>query len=55
MGENPNHIYDVGTPAIDNIMTIERLTRANLKVALDFKFYQKNLLVTFHPTTLAAT
>lgn len=52
MGENPSHIFVVGSPGIDQIKRIKLLTREQLEKEIDFAFREKNLLVTFHPVTL---
>ncbi len=52
MGEDPAHIYDVGSPGIDVIRRIEPLEREELEKKLGFIFRKRNLLVTFHPVTL---
>lgn len=52
LGENPEHIYNVGSPGIDNIKKINLLSKQELEEKLAFRFKVKNLLVTFHPVTL---
>lgn len=52
MGENPNHIYNVGYTGIDQIKQLTLLGREQLEQSLQFQFKEKNLLVTFHPVTL---
>lgn len=52
MGENPCHIFCVGSPGIDAIKETSLLSRQELAAALDFTFLDKNLLITFHPVTL---
>lgn len=52
LGENPANIYNVGSPGIDIIHQISLLSKAELETELDFKFRNKNLLITFHPVTL---
>lgn len=52
MGENPEHIYNVGSPGIDYIKRIQLLSRNELEQDIGFQFTEKNLLVTFHPATL---
>ncbi len=52
LGENPQHIFNVGNPAIDRILNIELLEEKRLEELLDFKLLNKNLLITFHPATL---
>jgi len=52
LGENPQHIYNVGSLGIDNIKKLKLLSRKDLEKKLCFKFKRINLLVTFHPATL---
>lgn len=52
LGENPEHVFNVGSPGLDNITRLKLLDRQELERSLDFSFRGKNLLVTFHPVTL---
>jgi UDP-hydrolysing UDP-N-acetyl-D-glucosamine 2-epimerase len=52
LGENPEHIYTVGSPGIDLIKRIRLLNRKELETDIGFSFQEKNLLITFHPATL---
>jgi GDP/UDP-N,N'-diacetylbacillosamine 2-epimerase (hydrolysing) len=52
LGEPPDRVFVVGGLGIDNIKRLHLLDREALEECLDFKFAQKNLLVTFHPVTL---
>ena len=52
LGENPAHIFNVGSPGLDFIKRTTPLVRGELEIALDFRFMERNLLVTFHPVTL---
>lgn len=52
LGENPSHIYTVGSPGIDMIKRVTLLDRKTLEKDLGFTFRKRNLLVTFHPATL---
>lgn len=52
LGENPQHIYNVGSPGIDFIKRVQLLSRNELEQDIAFEFREKNLLVTFHPVTL---
>ena len=52
LGENPDHVYNVGGLGIDSINKLQLLDQNELQNALDFHFYEKNLLITFHPVTL---
>lgn len=52
LGENPEHIFNVGSPGLDFIKRTKLLSLPDLEKSLDFKFKKKNLLITFHPVTL---
>ena len=52
LGEQPEHVFQVGGLGIDNILRLDLLSRSQLEEALDFKLLQRNLLITFHPVTL---
>ncbi len=52
LGENPAHIFNVGSPGIDYIKNSTLLSRDELKAELGITFHDKNILVTFHPATL---
>ncbi|MBI5461121.1 MAG: UDP-N-acetylglucosamine 2-epimerase (hydrolyzing) [Gammaproteobacteria bacterium] len=55
LGEDPRAIFTVGSPGIDNLKDTPLLDRAHLEAALDLRLRARNLLVTFHPSTLEAT
>ncbi len=52
LGENPDYVFLVGSPGIDQIKRLQLLDRDQLEKELNFRFMNKNLLVTFHPVTL---
>lgn len=52
LGENPKNVFNVGALGVENIEKIKLLSREALEEELNFKFGEKNLLVTFHPVTL---
>jgi UDP-N-acetylglucosamine 2-epimerase (non-hydrolysing)/GDP/UDP-N,N'-diacetylbacillosamine 2-epimerase (hydrolysing) len=54
LGEDPRRIFNFGSPGVDYIRRLQRLSRAELERALDFRLRAHNLLVTFHPATLEA-
>lgn len=54
MGEQPQHIFNVGSPGLDYLHRMPLPSREVLQSELDFKFRARNLLVTFHPVTLDA-
>jgi GDP/UDP-N,N'-diacetylbacillosamine 2-epimerase (hydrolysing) len=52
LGEQPDRVFNVGALGIDNIYKLKLLNKKELEDILDFKFFKKNLLITFHPVTL---
>ncbi len=52
LGEQPATVHLVGALGVDAIRKTPLLNRAELEKSLDFKFAEKNLLITFHPVTL---
>jgi len=52
LGEQPEHVFNVGGLGIDNILRLKLLARHELEEALNFKLEKRNLLITFHPVTL---
>ena len=53
MGENPKKVFNVGGLGVDNIKNTSLLSKSELENRLNIKFQRKNLMVTFHPETLA--
>lgn len=53
MGEDPARIHVVGSPGLDHLNRSPLLDRAALEAALGATLGARNLLVTFHPVTLA--
>lgn len=52
LGEDPGHIFNVGSPGLDQIKRLTLLERDELARSLEFRFRPRNILVTFHPVTL---
>jgi GDP/UDP-N,N'-diacetylbacillosamine 2-epimerase (hydrolysing) len=52
LGESPDRVFLVGGLGIDSIKRMKLLDRVALEAAIDFKLGRKNLLITFHSTTL---
>jgi len=52
LGEDPDRIFNVGSPGLDSISRLQLLDRQQLEASLEFRFCRQNLLVTFHPVTL---
>ena len=52
LGEQPDRVFNVGGLGIENIYKLKLLSKKKLQDILNFKFFKKNLLITFHPVTL---
>ena len=52
MGENPNHVYCVGSPGIDFIKRMYYLPRSDMFSKLGLPPAEHNIVVTYHPVTL---
>ncbi|MGZ4953839.1 MAG: UDP-N-acetylglucosamine 2-epimerase [Methylobacter sp.] len=52
LGEQPQYVFNVGAPGLDNIARLQLLDKPQLEQYIDFKLGKRNLLVTFHPVTL---
>lgn len=52
LGEQPDHVFNVGGLGVDNILRLQLLSRIELESSLNFKLAKRNLLITFHPVTL---
>lgn len=52
MGEDPTHVYEVGTVGIDNIVKTTLMSLDELEKSLQFSLGEKYFLVTYHPVTV---
>ena len=52
LGENPNRVFNVGSPGLDNIKNLKLLEREEFEEDIGFKLGSINFLVTYHPVTL---
>ena len=52
LGEQPSNVFNVGALGIENIQKTNFLDKEVLESEMNFKFAERNLLITFHPTTL---
>lgn len=52
MGEQPDRVYNVGAMAIDNIKSLQFMSKEKLEESIGFKFAKKNLLVSYQSPTL---
>lgn len=54
LGENPDYIYNVGSPTIDYLKSINYISRTELAMELGVVFNDLIFVITYHPTTLGA-
>lgn len=52
LGENPNNVYCVGAPGLDNIKKLKLLSKPEVEKLLEFVITDKTVLVTYHPLSL---
>ncbi len=52
LGEHPDRVFVVGGLGVDAITKLKLLDRPTLEASLGFQLGPRNLLVTYHPTTL---
>ncbi|NVC48652.1 UDP-N-acetylglucosamine 2-epimerase [Vibrio diabolicus] len=54
LGENPEHVFNVGAPGIDSIKELKLLSREELSKSIDFDVTDAPyMVVTYHPVTLS--
>jgi UDP-hydrolysing UDP-N-acetyl-D-glucosamine 2-epimerase len=52
LGENPKSVFCVGPLVLDNLLKDDFYNKKEVEELLNFNFFEKNLLITFHPETL---
>lgn len=52
LGEKPENVFNVGGMGVENVKKLNLMSRNDFEKSIDFKLNIKNVLVTFHPTTL---
>tara|TARA_B100001750_G_C15501422_1_gene597433 strand:+ start:1207 stop:2376 length:1170 start_codon:yes stop_codon:yes gene_type:complete len=52
LGENPDRVFCVGPLVLDNLLRDDFYNRKEVEELLNFNFFERNLLITFHPETL---
>ncbi len=52
LGEQPDRVFNVGAPGIENIKKIPLMSKEELEASLGFKLGDKSIEVTYHPVTL---
>lgn len=54
LGEEPNRVFNFGSPGIENIKMLPLLNQEQLKEFIPFEVDKNTLLVTYHPMTLSS-
>ena len=52
LGEQPKTVHNVGALGVENIQKLQLLNKEEFEKSINFNLATKNLLITFHPTTL---
>ncbi len=52
LGENKNTIFVIGDPAVELIQNLKFKTKEEIENEFNFKFLEKNIIVTYHSETL---
>lgn len=52
LGENPENVYNFGEAGLDNMYKLNLLNKDDFEKSIDFKLNKRNILFTYHPTTL---
>lgn len=52
MGENPNHVFHVGAPGLDQLDTLSLLEVDELSTSIGYQLDKPYAVVTYHPVTL---
>ncbi|RIX47309.1 UDP-N-acetylglucosamine 2-epimerase (hydrolyzing) [Paenibacillus nanensis] len=52
LGEQPDRVFNVGAIGLDNIRSLQLLSKSEFEQAIDFRLGERNFLVTYHPVTL---
>ena len=52
LGEEPDRVFNFGTPGLDNIKRLKLLTKNEFEKTINFKMGNLNFLITYHPASL---
>jgi len=52
MGEQPEHVWNMGSLAIDNMRHLQLMSKDEFEKSINFELDKTTVLVTFHPVTL---
>lgn len=52
LGENDAYVFNFGEAGLDNLFNLKLLDREEFEKSIDFKLNSKNIIFTYHPTTV---
>jgi GDP/UDP-N,N'-diacetylbacillosamine 2-epimerase (hydrolysing) len=52
LGEDPKRVFLTGGLGVDRLVRTKLLSKQSIEKKMNFKFYKKNILITYHPVTL---
>ncbi len=52
LGEDSSKVFNFGEAGLDNILNLNLLSREEFEDSIDFKLGNKNIIFTYHPTTV---
>lgn len=52
LGEDEDYVFNFGEAGLDNILNLNLLSKEEFECVIDFKLNKKNILFTYHPTTV---
>lgn len=51
LGEQPKEVFNLGAPGLENFLKLQLVSHDDLLKDLNMTYFEKNILVTFHPVT----
>lgn len=54
LGEQPDRVFCVGAPGVENIRTIPLMDQAEIEESIGFRLDDRTILATYHPATLGS-
>lgn len=55
LGEQPHNVYNVGALGVENIKSVQLMTKPELEASIQFSIETPTIMITYHPVTLENT
>lgn len=52
LGESPDRVFNFGEVGLENVFKLDLMSKEDFEKSIDFSLNKKNILFTYHPTTL---